>query len=305
MRPMPRDTPKDELSAVVEQIEAVEPHKMAQGEESVQEVQSPVPRVPSQVSDLDASQYSVGSDFSSDVHANRRVMGAAATVVGATGALMLGPASGVALGAAALYCSTREDQAGTLARKVGSMYIQVTDRAVDAGLVAADEGVKKLSQATEKGCQRLSREVVDIASIPAPVRAGLCAVLNSQSGGHSQPRSSAEMLAEAKKIRDKYPDRVPIICERSPYCTGLPEISKKKFIVAGTMLCGEFKYMIHKLIVQATPGGEGSMKADQTIYIFCNGMAPKASTPMSELYDKMHGGDGFLYITYGAENTLG
>jgi len=60
--------------------------------------------------------------------------------------------------------------------------------------------------------------------------------------------------------------------------------------------------LIHKHLSEAL---KGDRSAEQTIYIFANGLAPKTSTPMSELYDKMRADDGFLYITYGAENTLG
>jgi len=230
-----------------------------------------------------------------DMHAERRVMGAAATVCGAAGALTLGPVSGVVLGAAALYAATREDSSGSLARKVGSMYLQASDLAVDAGLQAMDQGVKKAAQMAETGCQRLSREV-DLSTLPAPVRSTVCAALNSQA---RPAQSSAQVSEEARKIREKYPDRVPIICERSPYSTDLPEMSKRKFIVAGTMLCGEFKYMVHKHLAQALTSPE------QTIYIFVNGLAPKTNTPMSELYDRLRAEDGFLYVKYGAENTLG
>merc|ERR1712080_680366 len=48
--------------------------------------------------------------------------------------------------------------------------------------------------------------------------------------------------------------------------SGLPDIDKKKFLVPGTMLLGEFKYIIHKHLSQT-----GSTRpADQTIYIFAN-----------------------------------
>ena len=47
------------------------------------------------------------------------------------------------------------------------------------------------------------------------------------------------------------------------------------------------------------------LRAEQTVYIFVNGIALKTGTPMSELYGKLAPKGGFLYIRYGAENTLG
>jgi GABA(A) receptor-associated protein len=145
---------------------------------------------------------------------------------------------------------------------------------------------------------------MDLAAMPAPVRRGVRAVLESQAQPARNPKVSSK---EATNYREKYPDKVPVICERSPYSTGIPELTKKKFIVPGSMLCGEFKYMIHKKLSQADGGNGlvGRRGSEQTIYIFLNGLAPKTSAPLSELYEKFRADDGFLYIKYGAENTLG
>eukprot|EP00933_Yihiella_yeosuensis_P013261 TRINITY_DN1236_c0_g2_i1.p1 TRINITY_DN1236_c0_g2~~TRINITY_DN1236_c0_g2_i1.p1 ORF type:complete len:129 (+),score=34.53 TRINITY_DN1236_c0_g2_i1:108-494(+) len=109
---------------------------------------------------------------------------------------------------------------------------------------------------------------------------------------------------EAKRILSKYPDRIPVICEKAAR-SDLPDIDKKKYLVPGAMLCGEFKYIIHKHMNQATGGG--GIAADQAIYLFVanSGMSPKTGTQMSEVYDQYKAEDGFLYITYSAENTLG
>mmetsp|Transcript_49026 Transcript_49026/g.142093 ORF Transcript_49026/g.142093 Transcript_49026/m.142093 type:complete len:124 (-) Transcript_49026:364-735(-) len=107
--------------------------------------------------------------------------------------------------------------------------------------------------------------------------------------------------AEARRILAKYPDRIPVICEKA-LRSDLPDIEKKKFLVPGTMLVGEFKYIIHKHINQT---GTGAIASDQTIYLFVNGTSPKTGALMSEIYEQYKGDDGFLYVTYGAENTLG
>eukprot|EP00930_Biecheleria_cincta_P046911 TRINITY_DN3243_c0_g1_i1.p1 TRINITY_DN3243_c0_g1~~TRINITY_DN3243_c0_g1_i1.p1 ORF type:complete len:125 (+),score=26.36 TRINITY_DN3243_c0_g1_i1:76-450(+) len=110
--------------------------------------------------------------------------------------------------------------------------------------------------------------------------------------------------AEAQRILTKYPDRVPVICEKAASCN-LPEIEKKKFLVPGTMLCGEFKYIVHKHIQQAS-SGQG-IAADQAIYLFASQgkVSMKTGALMSEAYVNHRADDCFLYITYSAENTLG
>jgi len=105
--------------------------------------------------------------------------------------------------------------------------------------------------------------------------------------------------ADAQRILAKYPDRIPVVCEKASR-SDLPDIEKKKFLVPGTMLLGEFKYIIHKHISQTS-----ALSADQTIYLFANGASPKTGAVISELYEQHKAPDGFMYISYSAENTLG
>eukprot|EP00931_Biecheleriopsis_adriatica_P079205 TRINITY_DN5260_c0_g1_i1.p1 TRINITY_DN5260_c0_g1~~TRINITY_DN5260_c0_g1_i1.p1 ORF type:complete len:128 (+),score=30.08 TRINITY_DN5260_c0_g1_i1:92-475(+) len=110
--------------------------------------------------------------------------------------------------------------------------------------------------------------------------------------------------AEATRILAKYPNRIPVICEKAAR-SDLPEIEKKKFLVPGTMLCGEFKYTIHKHI-QQTANGQG-IGANQAIYLLVtkSNTSVKTGALMSEIYESHKADDGFLYIAYSAENTLG
>lgn len=238
---------------------------------------------------------SATNQAASDLANDRRLMGAAATIGGAAGTLLMGPVSGVALGAAALYAATREGCTGSMARKAGTVYLNVADTAIDEGIRAVDRGVKAFGTAVDRGCRQLETST----SVPTPIRVSL-QQWRRQSEDRIPPKNG-EAADEAEKIRSKYPDRVPVICEKSTRST-LPELPKRKFVVHGNMLCGEFKYMVHKQIADATPE---RLSVDHTIYLFINGITPKTSTPMSQLYDQFRQADGFLYIRFGAENTLG
>merc|ERR1719394_363019 len=68
------------------------------------------------------------------------------------------------------------------------------------------------------------------------------------------------------------------------------------------MLCGEFKYIIHKHLSQ-----ESNMSSEQTIYLFVGTTttAPRTGAALCEIYAKHKSEDGFLYLSYSAENTLG
>lgn len=112
--------------------------------------------------------------------------------------------------------------------------------------------------------------------------------------------------SEAHRIRAKYPARVPVIVEKAPRAD-LPEIDKKKFLVPTNMLVGEFKYIIHKHINQSSSQtlGTSQMSHEKTIYLFVSNTALKAGALMQEIYELHMAEDGFLYIEYAAENTLG
>merc|ERR1712032_1385907 len=121
------------------------------------------------------------------------------------------------------------------------------------------------------------------------------------------PVSSLEALpfqkrrAESQRMLARYPDRIPVICEKKPR-SDLPDIDKKKFLVPGSMYFSEFKYIIYKHIKETM---NASIASDQTIYLFAGNTSPKSGALLSEVYEQCMSDDGFLYIVYSAENTLG
>ena len=52
---------------------------------------------------------------------------------------------------------------------------------------------------------------------------------------------------EAARILTKYPDRIPIIIERSQHCSkDIPVVDKKKYLVPCDLTIGEFMYVLRK-----------------------------------------------------------
>jgi len=97
------------------------------------------------------------------------------------------------------------------------------------------------------------------------------------------------------------PDRVPIICKRAPRSC-LPAIARSKFLVPRDMTCSEFKYIIHRHLVEAAGRG---LVADMTIFLFVGTTSPKGGSTMLELFERHRSLDGLLNVQYAAENTLG
>merc|ERR1712094_148464 len=101
--------------------------------------------------------------------------------------------------------------------------------------------------------------------------------------------------AEAKRIRSKYPDRIPVICEKASG-SSIPDIDKKKYLVPADLTVGQFVYVIRKRI---------KMSSEKAIFIFINNVPPTAALMSSSIYEEQKDEDGFLYITYSGENTFG
>lgn len=106
---------------------------------------------------------------------------------------------------------------------------------------------------------------------------------------------SEKRKAEADRIRLKYPDRIPVISEKSEK-SDIPDIDKKKYLVPADLTMGQFVYVIRKRI---------KLPADQAIFIFVANTLPPAAALMSQVYKEHCDQDGFLYVTYSGESTFG
>ena len=100
---------------------------------------------------------------------------------------------------------------------------------------------------------------------------------------------------EAGRIRDKYPDRIPVIVEKAEK-SDIPDIDKKKYLVPADLTVGQFVYVIRKRI---------KLSPEKAIFVFVNNVLPPTAALMSSIYEEHKEDDGFLYIAYSGENTFG
>ncbi|KAI8474820.1 MAG: autophagy protein Atg8 ubiquitin like-domain-containing protein [Monoraphidium minutum] len=110
-----------------------------------------------------------------------------------------------------------------------------------------------------------------------------------------QEHSLEKRQAEAARIRDKYPDRIPVIVEKAEK-SDIPDIDKKKFLVPADLTVGQFVYVIRKRI---------KLSPEKAIFVFVKNVLPPTAALMSSVYEDHKDEDGFLYITYSGENTFG
>lgn len=106
--------------------------------------------------------------------------------------------------------------------------------------------------------------------------------------------SSGVINPEVIYIRNKYPNRVPILIE--PKDSKTPQISHKKYIVDGNINIGEFMSILRKRI---------NLNANQSIFIFAKNQILSNTNVLRLVYEHCKDSDGFLRLTYALENTFG
>ena len=106
--------------------------------------------------------------------------------------------------------------------------------------------------------------------------------------------SFEKRLNESKWIIEKYPDRVPIICER--ITNNVPQVDRKKYLCPGDLSLANFMYVIRKRM---------NLSPEKSLYLFVNDKMIPCSSLLASIYDSEKSDDGFLYINYGGESTFG
>jgi len=100
---------------------------------------------------------------------------------------------------------------------------------------------------------------------------------------------------ESERILNKYPDRIPIICEQSNN-SKLQKLTKSKFLVPKDLTAGQFAYVIRKKI---------KLNQEQAIFLFINNTLPPTASMIGNLYNEHKDVDGFLYVVFSEEAVFG
>lgn len=109
--------------------------------------------------------------------------------------------------------------------------------------------------------------------------------------------SLVERRIAAKKVLDKYPDRVPVIIEASTDLN--PEMKSVKFLIYSDITMSEFIYIIRNRIGK-------SLHPGQAIFLFTErNTLPPSSEMMNHIYEDHKNEDGMLYLKLDLETTYG
>lgn len=102
---------------------------------------------------------------------------------------------------------------------------------------------------------------------------------------------------ESLRMLNKYPDRVPVICQRNPKANkDCPFIDKIKYLIPLELTLAQFLYVIRQRM---------HLSSEKALFIFINGNMLSMSSMISQVYTEYQDDDGFLYVTYNTENTFG
>ena len=107
----------------------------------------------------------------------------------------------------------------------------------------------------------------------------------------------AQRRQNCDKIRQQFPDKIPIICERDPK-SNIRDIDKTKYLVPNDLTVSHFSFMIRKRI---------EIKQEEAFFLLVNGKTSiTGDSNLIDIYNKYADKeDGFLYIAYASELTWG
>lgn len=105
-----------------------------------------------------------------------------------------------------------------------------------------------------------------------------------------------QRLATSTQILAKYPDKIPVIVERAPNNTSIPDIDKHKYLVPADITVGQFLFVIRKRI---------KLAPEQALFLFVNNHLPSTSALMSTVYKEERESDLFLYFALSGESVYG
>jgi GABA(A) receptor-associated protein len=111
-----------------------------------------------------------------------------------------------------------------------------------------------------------------------------------------QKHTFQERQNEADRVIEKYPNRIPIICESDKKTSNAIHLRKTKYLVPESLTVGQFVYVLRKQMV---------LKPEEAVFILINNSLPPTSALLSHVYKDHKDRDGFLYFSVCKESTFG
>ena len=105
-----------------------------------------------------------------------------------------------------------------------------------------------------------------------------------------------ERKSNSAKIKEKYPDRIPIICEKDPN-SKIKSVDKNKYLVPSNFTVSQFSIIIRKRL---------ELNKESALFLLVSGKhSITGDSSINEVYERYRDEDGFLYVTYTSELSWG
>ena len=117
-------------------------------------------------------------------------------------------------------------------------------------------------------------------------------------GSFKQEVSHEKRCLEARRIRAKYPDRIPVVVEQARKEDFAVPDMKRKYLVPGELTLGQFVYVVRRRL---------KLNAEKAVFLHTTDGKIPPTTQLMGTIDEEHRDkdDNFLYLVYSAENTFG
>ena len=105
-------------------------------------------------------------------------------------------------------------------------------------------------------------------------------------------------IEESSRIREKYPDRCPVIVQKHYRSENdVPDLDKTKYLVPSDLSVGQLLYVIRKRM---------KLPCEKALYMFLgSGIMLATSETMVNIYRNHRDDDNFVYFFFNTENTFG
>ncbi len=100
---------------------------------------------------------------------------------------------------------------------------------------------------------------------------------------------------ESDRLISKNKGIIPLIIEKSDHCN-LNNLEKNKFLIRDTVTIGQLLLIIRKNI---------ELDSREALFFSVGHNIPNTSNTLGEVYEHYKDDDGWLYISYAAENFFG
>ncbi|CAK1593944.1 unnamed protein product [Parnassius mnemosyne] len=102
---------------------------------------------------------------------------------------------------------------------------------------------------------------------------------------------------EVQAIRHRFPNKIPLYVERYAREKEVPALGRTKFLVPQELTMSQFLYIIRTKM---------KLRESQALYLLVNDkVLVSHSMTMAQAYEQFRGDDGFLHITYAAQQVFG